>query len=81
MPNIYAGPSANPLMTASEYDTLRRIESNALLASVTRTYPAWSDATTPRTDKPVRFVPATRVPFGLCWGMVNKWAVQPSRIA
>jgi hypothetical protein len=41
----------------------------------------WCDATTPRTDKPVRFVPATRVPFGLCWGMVNKWAVSPSRIA
>jgi hypothetical protein len=41
----------------------------------------WSDATTPRTEKPVRFQPATRVPFGLCWGMVNKWAVQPSRIA
>jgi len=41
----------------------------------------WPDATTPRTERPVRFVPATRVPFGLCWGMVNKWAVQPSRIA
>ena len=41
----------------------------------------WEDTHIPRTDRPVRFHPATRVPFGLCWGMVNKWAVTPSRIA
>lgn len=70
-----AGPSANPLMTADEYERNRRTESNALRASVERHYPAWTDAHIPRTEKPVRFV--WRAPFGLCWGMVNKWAKLP----
>lgn len=35
----------------------------------------WDDAHIPRTEKPVRFV--WRAPFGLCWGMVNKWAKLP----
>jgi len=50
-----AGPSANPLMTADEYERNRRTESNALRASVERHYPAWTDAHIPRTEKPVRF--------------------------
>lgn len=52
-----AGPSANPLMTADEYERNRRTESNALRASVERHYPAWTDAHIPRTEKPVRFIP------------------------
>ena len=50
-----AGPSANPLMTADEYERNRRTESHALRASVERHYPAWTDAHIPRTEKPVRF--------------------------
>ena len=42
----------------------------------------WTDAHIPRTSSPVRFVPRVVAPFGLRWGMVNKWAlVSPSRIA
>ena len=41
----------------------------------------WDDANIPRTSSPVRFVPRVVAPFGLRWGMVNKWAlVSPSRI-
>ena len=49
------GPSTNRLMTAEEYARLDRIRAHAMLSSVERHYPDWSDATTPRTDRPVRF--------------------------
>lgn len=49
------GPSTNRLMTAEEYARLDRIRAHAMLSSVERTCPAWTDTTTPRTDAPVRF--------------------------
>lgn len=49
------GPSTNPLMTADEYERNRRTAATALRASVEQHYPEWSDATTPRTERPVRF--------------------------
>lgn len=49
------GPSTNPLMTADEYARLDCIRAHALLSSVSRTLPAWSDESTPRTNAPVRF--------------------------
>ena len=56
------GPSTNRLMTAEEYARLDRIRAHAMLSSVERTCPAWTDTTTPRTDAPVRFIPRTRNP-------------------
>ena len=56
------GPSTNRLMTAEEYARLDRIRAHAMLSSVERTCPAWTDTTTPRTDAPVRFIPRTRHP-------------------
>ena len=42
----------------------------------------FSDQDTPRADRPVRFVPRVVAPFGLRWGLVNRFAlVSPSRIA
>lgn len=54
------GPSTNTLMTADEYARLDRIRAHALMSSVSRTLPAWSDESTPRTDRPVRFYPKGR---------------------
>jgi hypothetical protein len=43
---------------------------------------SWQDAHIPRTSSPVRFVPRVVAPFGLRWGMVNKWAiVSPSHVS
>ena len=45
-------------------------------------YADWEDETQPRTERPVRFVPRVVAPFGLRWGLVNRFAlVSPSRIA
>ena len=44
-------------------------------------YADWDDAHIPRTGAPVRFVRGRVEPFGVRWGLRNRYAFTPSRIS